>query len=172
MGRLDMADNNNDYTYDIPSFDEWYKANEEDYKSFWHTRKTERENAKDDYNRLVNTYDPILSDLQEQYNSLSSGLNLNEYRPEIGYQIEKQAQKGEHAFNVSTSKLFNTKAGKSMVQSSAVGNAMTDLYDNFQDTMEQTIYGAYTGVSGKIAQAESDRRNIKTQIQEYERKMV
>lgn len=165
-------DNNTEGQYNLPSFSDWWENNKEDYASFWKSRREEREDGRDAYNRLKSTYEPILKNLQDQYNELTPATTVNEYRPEIGYAIEATGKSGENVFSASTAKLFGTKAGKSMVQSSGVSQGLSSVYENFQGKMDQSIFSAYTGVAGKISTARGQQRNIESLMREQERNMI
>jgi len=77
-----MNNDNTEGQYNLPSFSDWWENNKEDYASFWKSRREERDDGLDAYNRLKSTYQPILKNLQDQYNELTPATTVNEYRPE------------------------------------------------------------------------------------------
>ena len=89
-------ENNTEGQYSLPSFDDWWDNNKQDYASFWKTIRQEKEDGRDAYNKLRGTYQPILQNLQDEYNELTPATTVNEYRSEIGYAIESTAKSGEN----------------------------------------------------------------------------
>jgi len=153
-------------------FEDWYSNHASEYDDFWKKEKTEKEDAYKAWKKLQGTYAPIIGDLQTEYDSLTKLTKTSHYRPEIGYQIQAAANKGENMFAASTQKLFNTKAGKSMVESSGVNKALTNIHDNFEDMMGTSVYNAYAGTAGKISGVKDLQRTIQGDIRNYERKMI
>tara|TARA_R100000808_G_C2155419_1_gene167833 strand:- start:8679 stop:9176 length:498 start_codon:yes stop_codon:yes gene_type:complete len=153
-------------------FGEWYALHENEYDEFWSTERTEMENAYKQWKSLNKTYQPMIDDLQDQYDDLTALTTSAHYRPEIGFQIQAGANKAESMWSGSTRKLFNTKAGSTMIASSGIASTMKDIETSFNSIMDNTIYSTYSDVQNKISGAKDLQRQIQSDIRGYERELV
>ena len=153
-------------------FEEWYKNHKSEYDKFLRSDKKDKAAARKDWERLRDTYSPIIQDLQGEYDNLTKQTGYGFYRPELGYSIQSGTDKAESIFGSSTRKLFGTKAGRSMVSSSGINKGLIELQDRFENMMDSTVYNAYSSVTNKISGVRSLQDSIESDIREYERKMI